>query len=157
MVDFKLLSTMDSIKFKLKRKTGGEEEVVATRPFYRDVLDIDWHNAHFQIIRSGIVVREALVYKNGVYFVSVRERLGVMTHFDVYRREKRVFTINEKESLTTQEFEIMRGKEKIGSIRPAGLYIPLLSNAGKGFHGNYAGILREEEETMVMAILSVCA
>jgi hypothetical protein len=157
MVDFKLLSTMDTIKFKLKRKTGSEEEVVATRPFYRDVLDIDWHNAHFQIIRSGIVVREALVYKNGVYFVGVRERLGIMTHFDIYRREKRVFTIHEKEGLTTHEFEIRRGKEKIGSIRPAGLYIPLLSNAGKGFHGNYAGILRDEEETMVMTILAVCS
>jgi len=139
------------------RKSGLQENLNIERPFYRDVLELSWHDKQYKIVRSGIIVRESRIYKDGEYLAGVRERLGIMTHFDVYKKAKKIFGIDEKESLFKHGYAIVDSKgNEIGSLRPAGLFIPLISNLGKGYEGEYTGITKTDEETLVLSLLALC-
>lgn len=156
MVDFKLVSDLKSAKLRLRRKNGKEEEINVERPFYRDMLEVEWRGKKYKIVRSGLIVREARIYREGEYYAKVLERLGVMTHFDIYRKAKKVLTIDEKESLFKHCYDISKGKKTVGVLRPSGLYIPILSNIGKGYEGEYTGITRDDEEVLILSLLAVC-
>ncbi len=156
MVDFKLVSDLKSAKIRLTRKNGKEEEIHVERPFYRDMLEVEWRGKKYKVVRSGLIVREAIIYREGEYYAKVLERLGVMTHFDIYRKAKKILTIDEKESLFRHGYDINKRKKVVGSLRPSGLYIPVLSNIGKGYEGEYTGITRDDEEALVLSLLAVC-
>lgn len=154
MVKFSLYSELQKAKLKVRRKDS-EETIHARRPFYTDVLEVDWGTTHYTLVREGLVVRGAKVYREKEYIGKVEEKIGFMTHFDVFLKARRVFAIEERETLLRQHFDIMRQGKPVGQIRPVGIYVPILSNLGKGIEGDYSGITKEEEEILLMAIIAL--
>ncbi|MCD6523025.1 MAG: hypothetical protein J7K68_04710 [Candidatus Diapherotrites archaeon] len=154
MVSFELSAGLKGALMKIRR--GSSTEIIRIeRPFYKDVLEVDWFDTHYTIVRSGIIVRNAKIYKQGEYIGSVYERIGIMTHFDVFRKAKKLFDIHEHETLFTQEFKIMKNHKAIGRLRSIGVYIPLLSNLGKGIEGEFFDLKPEEEEILVLSIIAI--
>ncbi|MCK4327213.1 MAG: hypothetical protein KAW41_01925 [Candidatus Diapherotrites archaeon] len=154
MASFSLFSELRKARLKVRRKTG-DETIHAIRPFYKDVLDVDWGPTHYTIVRSGLVIRGAKVYRENEYIGKVEEKIGFMTHFDVYHKAKKSFEIKERETLFKQHFEIVKDGKQVGVIRPEGVYIPILSNLGKGIEGEYTGITKDDEEMLLMAVLAL--
>jgi hypothetical protein len=157
MVDFKIISTLKTAKMRITRKNGIQEDINVKRPAYRDVLELSWRNKKYKIIRSGTILRESRIYKEGEYLAGIRERLGIMTHFDIYRKAKHTFGITEEETLFKHGYTIKNKKGTIiGTLRPTGLYIPIISSTGKGYEGEYTGITKDEEETLLLSLLALC-
>jgi len=156
MVNFNLYSELQKAKLKIRRKDG-DETIQIIRPFYTDVLEADRGTTHYTIVRSGIIVRGAKIYRERGYLGKVQEKLGFSTTFEVYHKAKKVFEIKERETLIKQHYEITKNGQHIGSIKPVGVYIPILSSFGKGIEGEYSGITKEEEEVLLMAILALGA
>ncbi len=154
MVKFELYAELQKARLRVEHKEG-KETIQIQRPFYRDVLEIDWGTTHYKIIREGLVVRGAKIYKEKEYIGKVEEKIGFLTHFDVYQKAKKTFSIKEHETLLKQFFNIYKQNEKIGEIKPTGIYVPILSNIGKGIAGNYTKITKEEEEILLMAIIAL--
>lgn len=154
MAQFNLYSELQKARLKVKRKEG-EETIQVRRPFYTDVLEVDWGTTHYTIVREGLVVRGAKVYREKEYIGKVEEKIGFMTHFDVFLKAKRVFAIEERETLLTQHFDIIHQGKVVGHIKPVGVYVPILSNLGKGVEGDYSGITKDDEEMLLMAIIAL--
>ncbi len=154
MAYFNLYSELQKARLKVRRK-GSEETIHVRRPFYTDVLEVDWGTTHYTIVREGLVVRGAKIYREKEYLGKVEEKIGFMTHFDVFLKAKRIFAIEEHETLLKQRFDIMQQGKVVGSVRPVGIYVPILSNLGKGIEGDYSGITKEEEEMLLMAIIAL--
>ena len=154
MVYFNLYSELQKAKLKVRRKSG-EETIHARRPFYIDVLEVDWGTTHYTIVREGLIVRGAKIYREKEYIGKVEEKIGFMTHFDVFLKARRVFAIEERETLLKQRFDILKQGTVIGHIQPMGIYVPILTNLGKGIEGNYSSITPDEEEILLMAILAL--
>jgi len=119
------------------------------------VLEVDWGTTHYTIVREGLIVRGAKIYREKEYIGKVEEKIGFMTHFDVFLKARRVFAIEERETLLKQRFDILKQGTVIGHIQPMGIYVPILSNLGKGIEGNYSSITQDEEEILLMAILAL--
>lgn len=151
---FVLVSDLTGGQLKLK-KPNKTEILKINRPFYRDVLEVQWYKDHYKILRSGIVVREAKFFKNDVYIGSLRETLGLNTTFDVFGKGKKLFKIEEVDKLVSQEFTIKKGNTEVGKLVPTGIYIPIISEMGKGMQGWYQGLTHKEEETLLMAVLAL--
>ena len=154
MVKFELYSELQKAKLKVRRKEG-DEVIRVMRPFYTDVLEVDWGTTHYTIVRSGLVVRGAKIYREKEYIGKVSEKLGFMTHFDVYHKAKRLLAIEERETLLKQHYVISKAGKPIGSIVPVGVYVPILSSLGKGISGEYGGITKDEEEILLMSIIAL--
>ncbi len=154
MVTFELYSELQKAKLKVRRKEG-DEVIQVVRPFYTDVLEVDWGTTHYTIVRTGLVVRGAKIYREKEYIGKVSEKIGFKTHFDVYHKAKRLLAIEERETLLKQHYEINKAGKRVGSIRPVGVYVPILSNLGKGVGGDYSGITKEEEELLLMSIIAL--
>lgn len=154
MTKFELYSELQRARLRVTRNDG-DETIHVERPFYRDVLEVDWNTTHYKIVREGIVVREARVYKENDYIGKIDEQIGFLTHFNVYMKAKRVFEIAERETLLEQYFEIKKNGKVIGKIKPVGVYIPILSNIYKGIEGEYTQLSKEEEEILLMTILAI--
>lgn len=154
MADFTLMAGLSAAQMKI-RKDGKTELISIKRPFYRDVLEVHWLDRHYTVVRSGIVQRIAKIYKNGSYLGIVREKLGLMTHFDVFRKAKMALSLHEHETVLNQEFNIRKGRKDFGSLHTIGVYVPLLSNMGKGLEGQFSGLKPEDEEILVLAIIAI--
>lgn len=154
MVTFELYSELQKARLRVRRKDG-DEVIQVVRPFYTDVLEVDWGMTHYTIVRTGLVVRGAKIYKEKEYIGKVSEKIGFMTHFDVYHKAKRLLAIEERETLLKQHYEISKAGKHVGSINPVGVYVPILSNLGKGVEGDYSGITKEEEELLLMSIIAL--
>ncbi|MBN3037321.1 MAG: hypothetical protein JW834_02655 [Candidatus Diapherotrites archaeon] len=154
MVEFELLSGLTGAQLRVRRKKQ-TDLISINRPFYKDILEVKWFNAKYSIIRSGLIVRTAKIYKNGEYIGSIKERLGIMSHFDVYRKAKKLFDIHEHETILQQEFKILKDNKEIGKIAPLGVYVPILSSIGKGLSGHYQDMLEEEEELLLMTVIAL--
>ena len=154
MISFELLSQMGTAQLRVNRKAGSEV-IQVERPFYKDVLEVDWLTTHYKIVRSGLLRRDAKIYKEGEYLGKIEEQLGFMTHFDVYHKAKKLLAFHEHETITKQEFRVLKNGKDVGLIRPMGVYVPILSNIGKGVHGEYWELTKEEEELLLLAIIAV--
>ena len=154
MVKFELYSELQRARLKVRRKEG-DEIIQVIRPFYSDVLEVDRGTTHYTIVRSGLIVRGAKIYREREYIGRVSENIGFRTHFDVYHKAKKRFSIEERETLIKQHYEITRAGKHIGSIKPIGVYVPILSTLGKGLEGDYTGITKEEEEILLMAVIAL--
>lgn len=154
MALFHLYSELQKAKLMVRRKDGSETYQII-RPFYTDILEVDRGTTHYTIVREGLIVRGAKIYKEKEYIGKVKEKIGFMTHFDVYLKARRLFEIEEKETFLKQHFGVMKHGEKIGEIHPIGVYVPILSNLGKGIEGHYSGITKEEEEILLMAVIAL--
>ena len=154
MVTFELYAELQKAKLKVRRKDG-DEVIQVVRPFYTDVLEVDWGTTHYTIVRTGLVVRGAKIYKEKEYIGKVSEKIGFMTHFDVYHKAKRLLAIEERETLLKQHYVISKAGKRIGSIKPVGVYVPILSNLGKSIEGDYSGITKGEEELLLMSIIAL--
>ena len=154
MVSFEMHAGLKKAIMKLKR--GERTDLLnIDRPFYKDILEVSWLGTRYTIVRSGILVRNAKIFKKGEYLGSVEEKIGVMTHFDVYRHDSKMVSLHEHETLLKQEFEIKKNGDKVGRMRSVGVYIPILSNLGKGIEGEYFDLSEEEEEMAVLAMVAI--
>ncbi|MFC2175279.1 hypothetical protein ACFLQ2_05475 [archaeon] len=154
MANFSLYSELQKAKLKVRRKDG-DETLQVVRPFYTDVLEVDWGTTHYTIVRSGLIIRGAKIYKEKEYIGKVEEKIGFMTQFEIHRKAKQVMELKEHETLLKQHYEITKDGKHIGKIQPHGVYVPLLSNLGKGVEGEYTGISKEDEEILLMSILAL--
>lgn len=156
MVKFELYSELQKGKLKIKYKDR-DDVIHITKPFYKDTLEIDWETTHYTIIRSGMIVRGAKIYKEKEYLGKVEEKIGFMTHFDIYHKAKKLFAIHEHEQIFNQYFDILKAGGSIGKIKAIGIYVPIISNLGKGLEGEYSGITKDEEEILLMSIIALGA
>lgn len=154
MAHFNLYSELQNARMKVSRKEG-TETIRIQRPFYTDVLEVDCGTTHYTIVREGLIVRGAKIYREKEYIGKVEEKVGFMSHFDVFLKARRVFAIEERETLIKQHFDILKQGKVIGHIRPIGVYVPILSNLGKGVEGDYSGITKDEEEILLMGIVAL--
>jgi hypothetical protein len=155
MPKFELYSKMDHAQMRVTDDRGATKTIQVDRPLYRDMLEVDWTTTHFTIVRAGVIVRGAKLYKEKDYMGKVEERIGFLTHFDVFQKAKKIFEIEERENIFSQYYEVSRNGQVIGKIKPIGVYVPILSNIGKGIEGEYKPLPKEEEELLIMAIISL--
>lgn len=154
IVEFELRASLIGASLRIKRK-GGSELITVKRPFYKDVLEVHWFDRDFRIDRKGILMREARIYKENKFFGLVKERFGIMSHFDVFLGKTKILDIHEKDMVISQEFKVLKKNKEVGLLRPIGIYVPLLSNIGKGLSGFYHGLNRQEEEILINTILAL--
>jgi hypothetical protein len=155
MTSFELYSGLAGAQLKVFRK-GQTEVLDVKRPFYRDVLEVKWAGTRYTVIRTGVIVRHAQLYREGSLIGELEEKIGVMTHFDVTRAGAgKAFDIHEEETFTKQEFKILQKGQVVGTIRPIGIYVPILSNIGKGVQGEYYNVSKADEELLLLSTLAI--
>ncbi|GEM_PF-6732402 len=154
MPRFRLYSSLTGAKMIIERD-GKEEVIDIERPFWEDVLLAKWINERYKIVRSGLLLRSAKIFLKGELIGRIKEVFGFTTSISVFSKSDKVFDIVERDYLLKQEFIVKKGDRVVGVIRPIGVYVPLLSNIGKGFSGEFYGLSPSEEKLLVLSIIAL--